>query len=234
MEEILLPSKIEVKDGDHPNHSIIEVSPCYFGYGTTLGNALRRVLLSSLPGVAVTAVKINGATHEFTTIEHVQEDVLEILLNFKRLRLKSFSDEPVRLKINAKGKKDVTAGDIEKNSDVEIINADLHLASLTHKDAIFDVEIVVEKGRGYRSAEQHPEMEKELGLMRVDALFTPVVKVGYTVDNVRVGQITDYDKLTLNIETDGTVSPKEAVEASAQILINYFSLLTGEEKKDKK
>lgn len=234
MESILLPSGIKIKEGKHKNHSIIEISPCYFGYGTTLGNALRRVLLSSLPGAAVTAVKIKNAPHEFSTIENVSEDTLEILLNFKRLRLRIFSDEPVRLKLKAKGKKDVTAADINSDSNVEIVNPDLKLATLTSKDAEIEIDIIADKGRGYVSTEQREEKESEIGLMGVDAIYSPVLNVGYKVENVRVGQITDYDKLIMNIETDGTLSPEEALSESAKILINYFSLLTNSEETDKK
>jgi DNA-directed RNA polymerase subunit alpha len=228
MENILLPSKINVKKGDHANHNYIEISPCYFGYGHTLGNALRRVLLSSLPGAAVVAVKIQGVTHEFDALDHVQEDVLEILMNFKRLRLKSHAEGPVRLKINAKGEKPVTGADIEKNSDIEIVNPELILATLTDDSANFEAEIIVDRGRGYVSTEQRADKEDELGLMGVDALFSPVLNVGYSVEDVRVGQITDYDKLVMSIETDGTVSPQEALEQASKILIDYFTVLTGE------
>ncbi len=239
MKEILLPSIINVQEGGKPNQGIIEISPCYFGYGTTLGNALRRVLLSSLPGAAVTAVKIKGVQHEFSTIKHVAEDTLEILLNFKRLRLKIFSDsdEPIRLHLKVKGKKEVKAGDIEKNSEVEIVNPDLHLATITDKDGELDVEIFVEKGRGYLSIEEQRKRNKnnaEIGVITLDAIFSPIKKVGYKVENVRVGEITDYDKLILNIETDGTMTPVEAVEQASQILIDYFSLLTDLKKFDKK
>jgi DNA-directed RNA polymerase subunit alpha len=234
MESILLPSGIKVKEGKHKNHSIIEISPCYFGYGTTLGNALRRVLLSSLPGAAVTAVKIKGAQHEFSSLENVAEDTLEILLNFKRLRLRIFTDEPVRLKLKAKGKKDVTGADIAADSNVEIVNPDLKLATLTSKDAEIEIDIFADKGRGYVSTEQREEKEAEIGVMGIDSIYSPVLNVGYKVENVRVGQITDYDKLIMNIETDGTLSPEEALSESAKILINYFSLLTKEEESDKK
>jgi DNA-directed RNA polymerase subunit alpha len=226
MENILLPSVINVQQGDHENHGIIEISPCYFGYGTTLGNALRRVLLSSLPGAAVTAVKINGVQHEFAPIENVLEDSLTVLMNFKQLRLKVFSDEPVRLKLKKKGKGDVTAADIEADSNVEIVNKDLKLATITDKDTELEIDIIAEKGRGYVAANKYDKSEKEIGLMALDAIYSPIVNVGYKVENVRVGEITDYDKLIMNIETDGTITPQAALEQASQILIDYFSLLT--------
>lgn len=230
MENILLPSTIEVKEGNHVNHGIIEVSPCYFGYGTTLGNALRRVLLSSLPGAAVTAIKITGAQHEFQAIEHVAEDSLEILLNFKKLRLKIYTDEPVRLKLKKKGKGDVLASDIEADSNVEIVNGDLKLATITDTKGEVEIEIFAQRGRGYVAVDKSDITEKELGVMSMDAIYTPVVNVGYKVENIRVGEITDYDKLVMNIETDGSITPKEALEQAASILIDYFNLLTDDKK----
>lgn len=229
MENILLPSSIVVKDGDTPNKGIIEISPCYYGYGTTLGNALRRVLLSSLPGSAVTAIKIKGVSHEFSPIENVSEDSLEVLLNFKKLQLNVFSDEPVRLKLKKKGKGEVTAGDIEEDSNVEIINKDLVLAHINDASTELEIEIFAQKGRGYVSAKQDETTEKEIGVMIMDAIYSPVLNVGYKVDNVRVGEITDYDKLTMTIETDGTITPKQALEQAANILIDYLSLLTKSE-----
>lgn len=228
MENILLPSNIEVKEGDHPNHGIIEISPCYYGYGNTLGNALRRVLLSSLPGAAVTAIKIIGAQHEFQPIENVAEDSLEILLNFKKLRLKIHTDEPVRLKLKKKGKGDVLASDIEKTANVEVVNGDLKLATITDAKTELEIEIFAQRGRGYVVADKSDTTEKEIGVMAMDAIYTPVVNVGYKVENVRVGEITDYDKLILSVETDGSITPKEAVAQGANILIDYFSLLTGD------
>ena len=217
------------------------IEPCYFGYGTTLGNSLRRVLLSSLPGAAVTAVKIKGVDQEFSAIDDVKEDALRVVLNLKDLRVKVHSDEPVKLKLKAKGAKDVTAKDIEKNSDVEVVNPDLHIATLTDKNAELEMEITVQQGRGYLPVEGRDQEDVEIGTMMVDAVFSPVRSVGYVVENMRVGDITDYDKLVLNIETDGTITPQEAVEQAARILIDHFSLLTSgtdadeakEEKKSK-
>ena len=195
------------------------------GYGTTLGNALRRVLLSSLRGAAVTAVKIKGVTHEFQAIDNVKEDVLEIILNLKSLRMKLFSDEPVVLKLNASGKGVVTAKDIEPNADVEIVNTDFVVATLTDDKATFDVEITVSKGRGYSATEDRTNENSDLGTIAIDALFSPVRNVGYRVEDTRVGDITNYDKLIMNIETDGSMTAEEAVAESAKVLMDYFSLL---------
>lgn len=234
MDNILLPTNIDFKEGAHSNQGIVEISPCYYGYGTTLGSALRRVLLSSLPGAAVIAIKIKGVQHEFSAIEHVQEDSLEVLLNFKKLRLRIFSDEPVRLLLKKKGKGDVTASDIKSDSMVEIVNPDLKLATITDGKGEFEVELVVKTGRGYVPSDEHSSGEKELGLMAVDAIYSPVTAVGYRVENVRVGEITDYDKLIMTIDTDGTFTPKQALEQAATILIDYFALLTGKKESDTK
>lgn len=226
MEDILLPTKIEITPGERENESVMTMEPFFHGYGHTVGNALRRVLLSSLPGAAVVAVKIKGAQHEFQAIENVKEDVLEIILNLKQLRLKLFSDEPVKLTLKAKGEKNVTAKDIEANSDVEIINKNLHIATLTDKSAEMEMEITVAKGRGYIPTEERGKDNKtELGTIAVDALYSPLRSVGYKVDDVRVGQITNFDKLTLSIETDGTIEAEEAIRRSAKILMDHFGLL---------
>jgi DNA-directed RNA polymerase subunit alpha len=233
MENILLPSKIEFSEGKKENEGIVIVEPCHQGYGTTLGNALRRVLLSSLPGAAVTAVKIKDAPHEFGAIPNVKEDVVEIILNLKQLRLRVFSAEPVRLILKAKGEKVLKAEDILKSSDVEIVNPDLHLVTLTNKSADFEMEIFVSQGRGYVPTESQDKKKLELGVIAVDSIFTPIRNVGYKVEDTRVGQITNYDKLTLNIETDGTIAPKDAFKQAVVILMDHFRLLGGidEEKK---
>lgn len=227
MEDILLPSKIELTPSTKDEHSAtLTVEPCYYGYGTTLGNALRRVLLSSLPGAAVTAVKIEGASHEFAGIDGVKEDVLEIILNLKELRMKVHANEPVRLNLSAKGAKKVTAADIQADAEVEIANPDLLIATLTDKQTELNMEIIVERGRGYVPVEEREEEKPELGVIAVDAVFSPVREVGYRVENARVGDVTNYDKLVMDIETDGTITPKEAVDQSVKILLDYFSLLT--------
>lgn len=228
-----MPSKIEIKKGKLPNEAFVTVEPCHYGYGTTLGNALRRVILSSLPGAAVTAVKIKGVQHEFSTIPHVKEDVVEIILNLKQLRMKVFSAEPVRLTLKADGEKEVAAKDIEKSADVEIANPDLHIAELTNKNAELEMEIFVSQGRGYVPVEAREKEKTEVGMIAVDSIFAPIKNIGYKVENVRVGDITNYDKLILDIETDGTIKPEEALRQSAQILIDHFNLFLDGQKKEK-
>lgn len=225
MENILLPSSIRFEAGDKPQAGTMIVEPCYHGYGTTLGNALRRVLLSSLSGAAVTGVKIKGVTHEFQAIDGVKEDVLEIILNLKGLRLKLFSEEPTTLVLKAKGAGEVTATSIEANSDVEIINKDLVIATLTDAKATLEIELTVERGRGYRPTEEREDESRDIGIIAVDALFSPVRNVGYRVENTRVGEITNFDKLIMSIETDGSITPEEAVKQAARTLIDYFSIL---------
>ncbi len=225
MEMFLFPSKAEYIETDNPNIGKVILEPCYFGYGTTIGNSLRRVLLSSLPGAAVSAVKIDGVDHEFSGKDGIKEDILEILLNLKRLRLKTFSNEPVRLTLDVKGKKVVTAKDIEKNSAVEIINKDLVIATLTDSKAELKMELIVDSGRGYVPKDQKKLENLEANAMIVDSIYSPVLNVGYKVEDVRVGQTTDYDKLIMTVETDGTITPKQAVEQATQILIDYLQPL---------
>ncbi len=226
MEDILLPSKVEIAPGERENESVLTMEPFFHGYGHTVGNALRRVLLSSLPGAAVVAVKIKNAQHEFSAIPNVKEDVLEIILNLKQLRLKLYSDEPVKIHLSVKGEKNVTAKDFEANSDVEIVNKSMHIATLTDKSAELEMEVTVAKGRGFVPTEERGKERGELGTIAVDALYSPIRSVGYKVDDVRVGQITNYDKLTLNIETDGSISAEEAIRQSAKVLMDHFGLLT--------
>lgn len=225
MESLLLPSKIRFTKGDRPNQGVLTVEPCTQGYGTTIGNALRRVLLSSLPGAAVTAVKIKGAEHEFSAIQNVKEDVLEIILNLKALRLKCFSDQPVKLMLSEKGEKAVTAADFSKNADVEIVNPDLVIANLTDKSANLEMEITVEQGRGYRTTEDRAKEKLDLGTIAIDALYSPVLNVSYKVEATRLGERTDYDKLILSVETDGTVDPIDACRNAVGILLDHFNLL---------
>jgi len=227
MENIFLPSKIDIANGDSENEAVLTVEPLYHGYGTTIGNALRRVLLSSLPGAAITAVKIKGADHEFMAMKGIMEDVLEITLNLKQLRFKLHTDEPVKLILKKSGKGVVTGADFEKNSDVEVMNKDLQIAEITDKGTTFEMEVIIEKGTGFEPKESRERDNKEVGLIELDSIYTPVKAVGYKVEDTRVGQITNYDKLILNIETDGTISPKEAIEKSSNILINHFNLLAG-------
>jgi DNA-directed RNA polymerase subunit alpha len=227
MEALPLPQHV-TSETISPNHARITIEPCYPGYGTTLGNALRRVLLSSLPGAAVTAVKITGVDHEFSTLPGVKEDVVDFLLNVKQLRLKSHSAEPVRVSLKVSGEREVTAGDITGTSEVEVMNTDLHLATLTDKKASLEVEFVVEQGRGYVPVETHEKEKLEIGTIAVDALFSSVSRVGYTVENVRVGQMTNFDKLSLDVETDGSLSPLEAVKYASKLLIDHFAVVAGQ------
>lgn len=225
MEKLFLPSSFKIEETGKPNEARIIIEPCYHGYGTTLGNALRRVLLSSLSGAAATAVKIRGAAHEFTTIEHIKEDIVEIILNLKQLRLRVFSAEPVKLFLNAAGEGEVTAAQIQITSDVEIVNSDLHLATLTHKDAKLEMEIMVSQGRGYVPLEEQDRKKLELGMIAVDSIFSPVLNVGDKVEFVRVGGITNFEKLILTIETDGTIMPVNALIQAAEILLGHFNLI---------
>ena len=204
------------------------LEPLERGYGTTLGNSLRRVLLSSLPGVAVTSVKIDGVHHELSTIPGVKEDVTEIILNLKGLTAKLYGDGPKTVYIEAEGECVVTAGDIKTDSEVGILVPDMHIATLGAGAKLY-MEIVLDRGRGYVSAEKNKAiMQKQgnvpIGIIAVDSIYTPVLKVNYTVDNTRVGQITDYDKLTIEVWTDGTISAKEAVSLAAKLLNEHLNL----------
>lgn len=229
MTKITLPDKISVKDLKDNKYQVV-IEPLYPGFGVNLGNTLRRVLLSSLPGAAVTSFKIEGAQHEFDSITHVKEDLIEVMLNLKQLRLKVFSDEPVKLTLDTKGEKVVTAADIAKNADVEIINKDLVIATLTDKSAKFNMELVVAQGLGYVTVEQQDNQEKlDIGNIAIDANYSPILNVGYKVTNVRVGKMTNYEKLTMDVLTDGTTDAKESISQSAAILRDHFSLLINEE-----
>lgn len=200
------------------------LEPLERGYGTTLGNSLRRVLLSSLPGYAVTSVKIDGALHEFSTINGVKEDVTEIVLNLKDVILRINGDGPKTVYIDANGEGEVTAGSIKADSEVVILNPDLHIASLD-KDAHLSMEITVDRGRGYVPAERNKQLiQPPIGVIAVDSIYSPVLKVNYNVENTRVGQITDYDKLTIEVWTNGTISAKEGVSLAAKILTEHLNL----------
>lgn len=226
MEQFSLPTHIElIKDKD-PRKATLIVEPCHPGYGTTVGNTLRRVLLSSLPGAAVTAVRIQNIDHEFSAIPSVKEDVVQIILNLKQLRLKVFSSETVRLTLEARGEREVTAADIGPNADVEISNPDLHIATLTAPEASVQMEIFVRQGRGYVPTEEREGEKPEIGVIAIDSVFTPIRSVGYRVEDVRVGQKTNYDKLTLTVETDGTIDPADAITQATQILLDHFGLLS--------
>ena len=198
------------------------IEPLESGFGVTLGNALRRVLLSSLPGAAVTAVRIEGAQHEFSTIPHVKEDCMEFLLNIKGIRLRSLSEHPGKLTLEVAGEGAVCAGDIKPSVDFEIVNPELHLATLDSADAKLDVEFYVEQGKGYREAKADDSLP--IGVLPLDAIFTPIRRVNFTVEKARVGQVSNYDRLILEVWTDGTISPTEALTESARILTEQFSV----------
>ena len=200
------------------------VEPLERGFGTTLGNSLRRVLLSSLPGYAITSVKIDNVLHEFSTIPNVKEDVTEIVLNLKGVILKIHGDDPKIMYIEADGSGEITAGDIKADSEVEILNPDHHIATLD-ADAHVVMELTADKGRGYVSSDRNKQLlDPAIGVIAIDSIYTPVLKVNYTVDNTRVGQITDYDKLTIDVTTDGTISAKDAVSFAAKILTEHLNL----------
>jgi DNA-directed RNA polymerase subunit alpha len=218
------------------NYASYDIEPLEAGYGMTLGNALRRVLLSSLPGAAVTSIRIEGVQHEFQDIADVMEDVTDIVLNVKQMRLRSFSDHPVSMRLEVSGEREVTAADIMVPSTVEIVNPDLHIATLDNDNARLEMELVVETGRGYVPADS--KEDQPIGVIPVDAIYTPVQKVNYTVEHTRVGQMTNFDKIVLEITTDGTITPDEALRQSADILVrhftqlaNYRAVLTSEQEK---
>lgn len=216
--------KIEcVESDEEKSYGRFVVEPLERGYGITLGNSLRRILLSSLPGAAVTSVKIDGVLHEFSTIPGVKEDVTDIILNLKSLCLKMYTDEERVLRIEAREEGEVKAGDILTDADVEILNPDMHIASLDEGGRLF-MEMTISKGRGYVPAERNKKGDHIIGVIPVDSIFTPVRKVNYSVDNTRVGQRTDYDKLTLEVWTDGSIRPDEAISLSARILSEHLRL----------
>lgn len=229
MEEIILPQEVslESKSG---NEATIVIEPFYPGYGVTCGNALRRVLLSSLPGAAATAIKIKGVEHEFSTIDNVKEDVMQIILNIKKLRVKLDTEKKVRLSLKAKGKKKIKASEIKTPSGCKIVNPDLVICEGTNKEAEIDMEIIVEKGRGYSPCEARKDEELEIGMIAIDAIFTPVLSCGFQVENIRVGKRTDFDKLKLFCKTDGTITPQEAFCQAAKILSEHFSFLADAKK----
>ncbi len=219
------PGVVNVEEHS-PTSATFSVEPLHSGYGHTLGNSLRRVALSSLAGAAVTGVKFEGASHEFTTIPNVKEDIVEIILNIKGIVFKVFSDEPQTLRISKKGPGQVTAKDIEVNSDVEVVNPELVIAHLEDK-ANFVCELTVEVGRGYRTVEEVASNKSMADVIAVDALYSPVTRVRYKVENTRVGQVTDLDKLIITIDTDGSMSPSDAFEEASAILVNQYTALAG-------
>jgi DNA-directed RNA polymerase subunit alpha len=207
------------------------VEPLHTGYGMTLGNSLRRVLLSSIAGAAVTAFKVEGATHEFTTLPHVKEDIVDIMLNLKAIRFRVFSDEPQTLRLTKKGKGNVTARDIATNADVEIVNPEHVVATLDDDKASLVIDMTVETGRGYRTIEEQAT-RKASDMIAIDAIFSPVMRVRYKVENTRVGQMTDLDRLLITIDTDGSITPRDAFEEAAAILVNQYVALAGQTRVD--
>ena len=214
---------IETPADDSYGKYVIE--PLERGYGTTLGNSLRRVLLSSLPGTAVTSIRISGIQHEFSTIPGVKEDVTEIVLNVKRIIARLHSEEPKTVYIEAAGEGEVTAGDIKADAEVEILNPELHIATLG-PDASLSMELVFDHGRGYVPADKNKGPQQIIGTIPVDSIYTPVLKVNYAVENTRVGNQTDFDKLTIEVWTDKTISPRDAISLGAKILVDHFTLFT--------
>ncbi len=220
MSQVII-SKVECIETSE-NYGRFEVQPLDPGFGITLGNSLRRVLLGSLPGAAVTGVKIEGIQHEFSTIPHIKEDIIEFLLNVKELRLKPLSDRPERLYLEIEGEGAACAGDINPSADFEVINPELHLVTLDSADAKLDIVFYVEQGKGYVPAGQGDGMP--LGVIPVDAIYSPVRKVNYSIEKTHVGQASNYDRLILEVWTDGTISPSEAISKSAEIITEQFSI----------
>jgi DNA-directed RNA polymerase subunit alpha len=223
---IILPSKPRIVSDDKFS-GVYEIDGFYPGYGHTLGNSLRRIILSSLPGAAITSVKIDGAPHEFSAIEGVKEDVITILLNLKRVRFKMLTDEPQEVELSVTGTKKVTAGDITVPGQVEVLNPEQPIAQLTSKDAKLTIVMRVEKGLGYISKESLQKEKVDIGTIVTDVSFTPVRRVNYEVENMRVGDRTDHNRLRLSIETDGTVTPQEALEKSIEIMIRQLQAIIG-------
>lgn len=223
--KILFPQKPKIIKKEN-NKAVFEIDGCYPGYGMTLGNALRRVLLSSLPGAAVVSVKIKGASHEFSTIPYVLEDVIRIMLNLKqvRFRVNSLEALPLKIELKATGEKEIKAKDIKTTSEIEIINKDIHIATLTDKKAKLEMEIEVDGGLGYIPVEQRKKEKLEIGTIAIDAIFTPITKINYEIENMRVGERTDFNRLRIEIETDGSIAPEEAFKKAADILVEHFQI----------
>lgn len=228
---IVTPSKPKIVL-EEDNKAVFEIDGFYPGYGFTIGNSLRRIILSSLPGAAVTSIKIKGVEHEFSSVKGIKEDMIMVMLNIKKLRIKMLTDEPQVLTIKAKGMKTVTASDIEAPSQVEIINPEITIATLTEKDSEFEAELTVEKGLGFVTKDLFEKNKTDIGTIVLDANFTPIRRVSYEVENMRVGDRTDYNRLRINIETDGSITPREALEKSIRIMIDQLKAIVGFEEKE--
>lgn len=222
LKEIVYPESIKLVASEK-NKAIFEISPLYPGYGITIGNALRRVLLSSIRGAAITTVKIEGVLHEFSTIPGVLEDVIDILLNLKQVRIKYSGEEPIELQIEKSGEGEVYAGDIKAPSQVEIVNPELKICTITDKNASFKGTLIVERGYGYSPAEERTKERVEPGVIALDAIFSPITNVSYEVEDIVYKGRTDYNLLRLTIETDGSITPEEALKEACEILIKHFT-----------
>ena len=239
--KILLPSKPRIISEDG-NSGSYEIEGLYPGYGHTLGNSLRRIILSSIPGVAIVSIKIAGVEHEFSTLKGIKEDVINIILNLKQVRFKIVTDEPQTVEIKVKGVKDVTAADIKVPGQVEVLNSEQHIASITDKNTDLSIEMRIQKGLGFVPKELIQKNKMEIGMIALDAIFTPIRRVNYDVENMRVGDRTDFNKLKISIETDGSVTPKETLEKSIYTMIEQLKAIVGfeepkeaeEEKKSEK
>jgi DNA-directed RNA polymerase subunit alpha len=228
-----LSDSVNIKKISESNtEGVFEVEGLYTGYGLTIGNALRRALLSSLPGAAITQFKIKGALHQFTTLPGVVEDVVEIGLNLKKVRFRIHTDEPQILALKVKGEKKVTAADIETNAQVELVSPDVHIAVLTDKNAELDLELTVDKGLGYSSVESRRGEKLPIGVVAIDAFFSPVISANFSVENMRVGDRTDYNRLRLSIKTDGSITPSSALRKASNILQDHFVKLSQIEVKE--
>lgn len=227
MKYAYLSETVEIKTVSLSNtEGVFEVEGLYAGYGLTVGNALRRAILSSIPGAVITQVKVKNVNHEFSTLPGMAEDIIEFTLNLKKVRFKIHTDEPQVLKLKVKGEREVTAEDIEANSSVEVINKDAHIATLTAKSAELDVELTVEKGLGYVPVEARKSEKLSVGTIAIDAHFSPVKKVNFIVENMRVGERTDYNKVRFEIETDGSIGPAEVLHKASNILRDHFEKIS--------
>lgn len=222
---IILPSKLSIVS-EVDTKGVYEIDGLYPGYGHTLGNSLRRIILSSLTGAAITSIKIDGVDHEFSVIDGVKEDVVTILLNLKQVRFRLLTDEPQTVKLSVNGPKKVTAGDIEVSGQVETLNKDLYIAEITSKNKL-SIEMTVEKGLGFVPKEMHQKSKNEVGVIALDAIFTPIRRVSYEVENMRVGDKTNHNRLRMTIETDGTLTPREALEQAITIMVEQLQAIVG-------
>lgn len=222
---IILPSKLSIVS-EEDNKGVYEIDGLYPGYGHTLGNSLRRIILSSLTGAAITSLKIDGVDHEFSVVDGVKEDIITILLHLKQVRFRLNTDEPQKVQLEVKGPKQITASDIKVGGQVEVLNGDLYIAEVTGKNAL-SIEMTIEKGLGFLPKEMHQKNKNEVGMISLDAIFTPIRRVAYEVENMRVGDRTNHNRLRMTIETDGTLSPREALEKAITIMVEQLQAIVG-------